>query len=774
MTTARSTALNNTRSALIPVTLIVIVIIGILIRLLFMARPMFYDEALTFIEYATISLPRLVARYNTPNNHIFHSVLMWISYHLFNSGEPFIIRLPVFITGILSIPAAYWVGARFYHPRVGLLTAALVAVSLPMIDYSVNARGYSIQVFIILLMLVIAHHVKTRNNLLLWGAFSILAALGFWTIPVMLYPMGGIALWLLLSIALENKGASRLRGLVSLFASLALGAALTVVLYLPAIQSMGLSTILQNDYISPRTIEYSTIPTLEALQTAAARTVTPQTTPTILESTPQASSPTLTPAPTLRSPYTTFDAEEIPVRSVNERQLSPFWRNYQRLGEILIVGVPLPLVFLLALGLVIGLTVHRKNTPDKIPLLLGIALWIIPFSIVYRVLLPTRTWLFMVPIVALYVALGLSALTDWLWDRLSRDSNPVVKRSGTTIFAIFTLALTAVIGVSVVINRDTLHDFQTDPAPDAQAVARALQTITTPDDVVMIRVPYYAPVRYYLEINGFDSENIVSDYTTDTYFIREQLDSNVYAFVTDKAPPTLDGISEQYYINFVDLNPTLTTAAEFAGGTLLRIHTAPNPNLELYAHAFEGVRAPIAFTFAESARWITLDEGGHAIQFGDPATDQVVSLSPDRGRKWRDTITSVDLTINQLSTESNQPAASISVRALRFNRDIQPEYLVYFDPVQDEIGIGAGRRGIIERVLASVPAELEMGVTYTITIEMIGQTISASIRPRSQPDSQPFTISAEGDDPSIERGTVFFNAAPGTVITIDNVRVVRP
>jgi len=35
-----------------------------------------------------------------------------------------------------------------------------------------------------------------------WIAFAVVAALGLWTIPVMLFPLGAVALWLALSFAL--------------------------------------------------------------------------------------------------------------------------------------------------------------------------------------------------------------------------------------------------------------------------------------------------------------------------------------------------------------------------------------------------------------------------------------------------------------------------------------------------------------------------------------------------------------------------------------------
>jgi hypothetical protein len=82
MTNTNTLKPNRTYRYLIILALITLA--AIVIRLAFLSRPMFYDEALSYLEYATTSLPRLVARYNTPNNHIFHSVLIWISARLFN------------------------------------------------------------------------------------------------------------------------------------------------------------------------------------------------------------------------------------------------------------------------------------------------------------------------------------------------------------------------------------------------------------------------------------------------------------------------------------------------------------------------------------------------------------------------------------------------------------------------------------------------------------------------------------------------------------------
>lgn len=65
------------------VALAVICVIGFAIRLRFLFQPMRYDEAFTYVRYASKPLYRGLSDYSFPNNHIFHTLLVHISTGIF-------------------------------------------------------------------------------------------------------------------------------------------------------------------------------------------------------------------------------------------------------------------------------------------------------------------------------------------------------------------------------------------------------------------------------------------------------------------------------------------------------------------------------------------------------------------------------------------------------------------------------------------------------------------------------------------------------------------
>jgi hypothetical protein len=226
-----------------------IILCALALRAIYLSQPMRYDESLTFLRYASQPLGTVIASYEEPNNHILHSVLVHVAYRLLGD-EPWVLRLPAFIAGVLLIPALYVVTRRFYMPRAGLLAAALCAVSLPLVEFSVNARGYTLLALIVVLLLGVAQWVREHSTVAGWLAFCVLTALGFYTIPVMVYPFGIVALWLLLSYTREFRGSELLKRLFVMGIAVAAAGLLTLLLYSPVIARAGIGGLTQNEFVA--------------------------------------------------------------------------------------------------------------------------------------------------------------------------------------------------------------------------------------------------------------------------------------------------------------------------------------------------------------------------------------------------------------------------------------------------------------------------------------------------------------------------------------------
>lgn len=245
----------------------VIILIGLFLRIIDLNQSIAYDEAYTFIHFASRPFKHILADYSAPNNHIFHTILVGMAYRLFG-GQPWVLRLPAFIAGILIIPAMYIAARRFFSQYQSLVAAGLVAIIPLFINYSVNGRGYTLLVLFALLLanfagiLVICHHSPRREaeqgSKPALIAFILTAALGFYTIPIFLYPMAGISLWVVFTYLISQEPwQAKLRRLGVFLGACFLAGLLTLFLYLPVILfGSGLSSIIGNEIV--KSLSWST------------------------------------------------------------------------------------------------------------------------------------------------------------------------------------------------------------------------------------------------------------------------------------------------------------------------------------------------------------------------------------------------------------------------------------------------------------------------------------------------------------------------------------
>jgi hypothetical protein len=226
-------------------------------RLATLWQPMRYDESVTWAYFVGRSWTTVVSSYQFPNNHVFFSLLAKAT-SSFAPFQPWALRLPAFLAGVAIVPLTWAVGRRFVGSTSGLLGAALAAGSTTLILYSTNARGYSLVAALFLTLLLVADELRTSRRGAHWVAFTLLGALGLYTIPVMLYPLGIVCTWLLL-VAARERGSVRRRLVVgTVLASVAAGA-LALLLYLPIIQAAGLSALAGNRFVRPGSwLEFTT------------------------------------------------------------------------------------------------------------------------------------------------------------------------------------------------------------------------------------------------------------------------------------------------------------------------------------------------------------------------------------------------------------------------------------------------------------------------------------------------------------------------------------
>ncbi|MBL4654212.1 MAG: glycosyltransferase family 39 protein [Bacteroidia bacterium] len=225
-----------------------IILSGVYIRLYYLASPIKYDEAFTYLYYASQPLLTIISNYSYPNNHIFHTILAHFSTSIFG-GDEWAIRLPAFFGGILIIPLIYIFIRRIGNKNAALLAATLCAYSFYLVEFSVKARGYTIITSFFLIQLILADLLNKRSDRFIWLIFCIVSALGFWVIPVMIFPFGVVCLWVLFSIVFSKNQKSKRTSLKSLVGSIVIVILLTILLYMPVIIVSGVAPLIDNAYV---------------------------------------------------------------------------------------------------------------------------------------------------------------------------------------------------------------------------------------------------------------------------------------------------------------------------------------------------------------------------------------------------------------------------------------------------------------------------------------------------------------------------------------------
>jgi hypothetical protein len=324
-------------------------------RAVYLMKPMGHDEAYTFMGFVSQGIFFIISDYHLPNNHVFHSLLVFISTGLFGN-DPWAVRLPAFLAGVLLVPAIFLVARAFAGERAGLISAGLAASAPVFVDYSSNARGYLFIALFSVLLVGLGTYLKQNRNLVAWLAFIVLAALGFYTIPIMLYPFGMVMFWLFLSMLFgEVSPAYGNRFLVYLVLAGVAVAVLSTLLYAPILYNSGFQALAANEFVESRSWDYF--------------------------------------------------RESLPVRVRNT------WQEWNR-------DVPDWASLVLILGFAASFTLRDKRRRSRVLLILATILWLGVVLVLQRVAPWPRVWLFLLPFAILYTGTGLAGLIGLVRDRV--------------------------------------------------------------------------------------------------------------------------------------------------------------------------------------------------------------------------------------------------------------------------------------------------------------------------------------------------------------------
>ena len=425
------------------ISLLCLLIAGIAIRFSFLFQPICQDESITYFYFASHPLSIIVSNYSDPNHHILHTILVHLSTTFFGNSV-WAIRLPAFIAGILILPATYLVMRKLFNKKVALLAVALVVPSSLLIEYSTNARGYSLQALLFLVLIMIAFYVIRTNSNGGWAGFIIISALGFYTVPTMLYFFGAVVIWILLSALYRDSPVKRSSLAIKTALATVLSLILVVLLYMaPAINS-GASSLISNKWVKSLSLS------------------------SFLRGVPD-----------------------------NVRSGWEAWKS----------GLPLTVAIVLAAGLLIALIFYRRMARYRVNLVVVILVWCTLLLLIQRVLPPARVWLPILPLFLGYAAAGLyycgHLASDWIGKRRSRG--PAFSSSFLPVmFLIISLWMCAL----VVMSQSPYQPADRITFRDAEDVAIWLQERLEPGDLVYADPRMTRHLEYYFLRNDVPLRNL--------------------------------------------------------------------------------------------------------------------------------------------------------------------------------------------------------------------------------------------------------------------------
>ena len=153
--------------------------IALILRLLNLNAPLWYDEILTLVRFVRLPVARLLTDYSSLNNHVFfslqaHAVIAVLGEH------PWTLRLPAALFGVGGVAATWWLARLVVGRWEALLTAAMLAVSYHHIWFSQNARGYTGLLFWILIATVMFLEGARTSSWKYWALYALsVGAAGF-------------------------------------------------------------------------------------------------------------------------------------------------------------------------------------------------------------------------------------------------------------------------------------------------------------------------------------------------------------------------------------------------------------------------------------------------------------------------------------------------------------------------------------------------------------------------------------------------------------------
>lgn len=225
------------------------------------------DEIYTLKHFVLVPLSVTISDYHIPNNHVLFSLLLNLWTSLLGQDalrdvfvSPFSVRFFPLAFSLLSIYLVFRIGEEICDRWLGVIAASLLVFSLSFFEFGIQLRGYSLSICLVAAIILESFKMMRKPKIFSFIRTALLTTMLAYTIPSNYYFLLGLflaavgmGLWDYSRERKGNKGIhSERTGDTFLALAVALGVALSLVLYLPIIEE-----IFFNEYVEQKGVDLS-------------------------------------------------------------------------------------------------------------------------------------------------------------------------------------------------------------------------------------------------------------------------------------------------------------------------------------------------------------------------------------------------------------------------------------------------------------------------------------------------------------------------------------
>jgi hypothetical protein len=137
-----------------------------------------YDEAYTYLMYATKSYFGIFSEGSIANNHFLNTVLIKFFVGIFGVSE-FVVRIPALIGASIYLISAYYISKLLFSKYYFLASVSLLVSNALLMDFLPLARGYSLAIGCFMVALYFLLKEERNGIVILMCTLAVLSSLSF-------------------------------------------------------------------------------------------------------------------------------------------------------------------------------------------------------------------------------------------------------------------------------------------------------------------------------------------------------------------------------------------------------------------------------------------------------------------------------------------------------------------------------------------------------------------------------------------------------------------